>query len=124
MAAAEYLRCVTVMGDDTDLIVLLLHNTKDIELNTAKLFYRTKKYIVKSLFLLHETHSEFLLGVWMQHNFQDIYEGQKSSSESLKLTQNIGGQLLCLRTVMCLKQSKLLLLSPQRPSLQPFMQQI
>ena len=39
---------------------------------------------------------QFLLGVWMQHDFQDIYEGQKSSSESVKLTQNTGGQLLCL----------------------------
>ena len=37
LAAAEYLRCVTVVGDDTDLIVLLLHKTKDIELNTAQL---------------------------------------------------------------------------------------
>ena len=51
-------------------------------------------------------------------------KGKKSVSESLKLTQNTGGQLLCLRTVMCLKQSKLLLLSPQGPPLQPFMQQI
>ena len=34
MAAAEYLRCVTVVGNDTDLIVLLLHNTKDMELNS------------------------------------------------------------------------------------------
>ena len=36
LAAAEYLRCVTVVEeDDTDLIVLLLHKTKDIELNTT-----------------------------------------------------------------------------------------
>ena len=26
---------------------------------------------------VHETHSQFLLGVWMQHDLQDIYEGQK-----------------------------------------------
>ena len=42
-AAAEYLRCVTVVGDDTDLIVLLLHNTKDMELKTAQLFFRTNR---------------------------------------------------------------------------------
>ena len=53
LAAAEYLRCVTVVGDDTDLIVLLLHKTKDIELNTAQLFFRTKKCTGTSLFLLH-----------------------------------------------------------------------
>ena len=50
LAAAEYLRCVTVVGDDTDLIV---HKTKDIELNTAQLFFRTKKCTGTSLFLLH-----------------------------------------------------------------------
>ena len=33
----------------------------------------------------------------MQHDFQDIHEVQQSSSESLKLTQNTGGQLICLR---------------------------
>ena len=53
LAAAEYLRCVTVVGDDTDLIVLLLHKTKDIELNTAQLFFRTTKCTGTSLFLLH-----------------------------------------------------------------------
>ena len=52
LAAAEYLRCVTVVGDDTDLIDLLLHKTKDIELNTAQLFFRTKNCTVTSLFLL------------------------------------------------------------------------
>ena len=26
---------------------------------------------------INETHSQFLLGVWMQHDLQDIYEGQK-----------------------------------------------
>ena len=26
---------------------------------------------------VHETHSQFLLGVWMQHDLQDIYQGQK-----------------------------------------------
>ena len=30
-------------------------------------------------------------------------KGKKSCSESLKLTHNTGGQLPCLRTVMCLK---------------------
>ena len=58
-----------MVGDNTDLIVLLLHKTKDIELNTAQLF------------------------------FEDIYEGHKSSSESLKLTQNTGCQLLSWRTL-------------------------
>ena len=53
LAAAEYLRCVTVVGNDTDLILLLLHKTKDIELNTAQLFFRTKKCTGTSLFLLH-----------------------------------------------------------------------
>ena len=31
LAAAEYLRCFTVVRDPTDLIVLLLHKTKEIE---------------------------------------------------------------------------------------------
>ena len=30
-------------------------------------------------------------------------KGKKSSSESLTLTQNTGGQLLCLKTLMCQK---------------------
>ena len=38
---------------------------------------------------VHETHSQFLRGVWMQHDLQDIYEGQKSSSESMKLTVSL-----------------------------------
>ena len=33
---------LTVFGDDTDLIALLLHNTKGMELN--KLFFHTKKW--------------------------------------------------------------------------------
>ena len=92
LAAAEYLRCFTVVGDDTDLIVLLLHKTKDIELNTAKLIFRTKKCTGTSLFLLR------VLGKsrsWETFSVSTrcIYEGQKSSSDSLKLTQNTGGQL-------------------------------
>ena len=35
------------------------------------------------------THSQFLLGVWIQHDIQDIYKVQKSSSESLKLTVSL-----------------------------------
>ena len=73
----------------------LTPRTKDIESNTAQLFFRTKTCAGTLLFLLHvlgkavhETHSPFLLGVWMQRDFQGIYEGQKSSLESLKLTQN------------------------------------
>ena len=38
---------------------------------------------------VHETHSQFLRSVWMQHDLQDIYEGQKSSSESMKLTGSL-----------------------------------
>ena len=53
LAAAEYFRCVTVVGDNTDLIVLLLHKTKEIELNTAQQYFRTKKCTRTSLFLLH-----------------------------------------------------------------------
>ena len=94
LARADYLRCVTVVGDDTDLIVLLLHKTKETELNTAQLFFRTKECT--------GTHSPFLLGVWKQHDFQDIYKGQQSSSESLELAKTTGCQLLFLRTVMCL----------------------
>ena len=33
-----------MVGDDTDLIVLLLHKKKEMELNTAQLFFRTKKW--------------------------------------------------------------------------------
>ena len=83
----------------TDLIVLFLHKTKTIELNTAQLFFRTKNFLLPAW----ETRSQFLLGVWMQHDLQDICERQKSSLESLKLIQNTEGQLLCLRTVMCAK---------------------
>ena len=123
-----------MVGDNADLIVLLLHITKEIELNTAQLYFRTKKCTGTSLFLLHCVRKKPFMrhilsfysvsGCNSQHDFQDIYEGQKSYSESLKLTQSTRGQLLCLTTVMCLKQSKLLLLSPHRLSLQPFMQQI
>ena len=31
-------------GRRTDLLFLLLHNTKDMELNTAQLFFRNKKW--------------------------------------------------------------------------------
>ena len=51
LAAAEYLIRVTVVGDDTYLIVLQLHNTKDMELNTAELFFRTKKWHLDIAFL-------------------------------------------------------------------------
>ena len=68
-----------------DLIVLLLHNTKDMELNTPQLFFRTKKWHWDiALFAasvrknaVHETNFQFLLGVWLQHDLQGIYEGQK-----------------------------------------------
>ena len=58
------------------------HEGHRVEHSTTIL--RTKKCTGVSLFLLHvlgkavhETHSQFLLGVWMQHDLQDIYEGQK-----------------------------------------------
>ena len=46
-AAAEYLRCVTVVGNDTDLIVLLLHNKNDVggvEHSTAVLPHQEGKW--------------------------------------------------------------------------------
>ena len=68
-----------MVGDNTDLIVLLLHKTKDMELNTAQLFFRTSLFLLPACvrnkpFMIH---TQFLLGVWIQHDFQDIYEGHK-----------------------------------------------
>ena len=43
-----------MVGDNSDLIVQLLHKTKDMELNTAQMFFRTKKrhWDITSIFLL------------------------------------------------------------------------
>lgn len=37
-------KCVTVVGDDTDLIVLILRRTRDSTLTPGKLYFRTKKW--------------------------------------------------------------------------------
>ena len=72
---------------------------------------------------INETHSQFLLGVWMQHDLQDIYEGQKkffwnpwSWHRILEVSYSVWGQS-CAKT-------KLLLLLPHPRDLPPFMQQI
>ena len=43
-SAASPTKCVTVVGDDTDLIVLILHRTRNSVLTPGKLYFRTKKW--------------------------------------------------------------------------------
>ena len=84
-----------MVGDDTDLIVLLLHNTKDMELN--KLFFRTKKWhwdiaifaacIRKKPFMRHII--SFYSESGCNTTSRIIMKDKKSSSESLKLTVSL-----------------------------------
>ena len=81
------------------LIVLLLHKTKDMELNTARLFFRTTSDRIKP-FMRHILSLHSVSGC--NTTSRIFMKGKTKFSESLKLTQNTGGQLLCFRTVLCL----------------------
>ena len=113
LAAAEYLRCVTVVVDDTDLIVLLTPQNEGhrVEHSTTVLPHQEVHWDIallaacvrKKPFMRHILSFYSVSGC---NTTSMIYEGKKVLPSSLSM--------LFLRTVMCLKQSKLLLLSPQR----------
>ena len=81
--------------DDTDLIVLQLHNTKDMELN--KLFFRNKKWhyvfaildacVRKKPFMRHILSFYWVSGC--NTTSRILMKDKKSSSEFLKLTVSL-----------------------------------